>query len=476
MTPSPSSAAGLSPTELVLQRYTLPFTLHPKQVWAINELAPLLHAGFWLDMGTGKTVVSTVCALYQSIVWGYRVVVIMPPLLIRQWDRWLRSLKPAPTVVAYRGSPKQRAEMDLRTPQFVLVGIQIFKRDYERFQEAFGTAPRTVILDEATIIANIESANHEYVVDFSAGCPVMPLTGTPMNKPSDAYGLLKFSAPGTYRSKKQFENLHVADRDFYGMPTEWQNLDRLAEALQKNSVRILYGDMYSDIDEPLFTPIEYDLEDEHDRLYRRLVNEQMLTLPNGEKIDGTTANRLRHALGQVVVNFGHFCGNPDKKSAGLQIIEEKLQELGDGKLVVFADYRMTVRNLVSYLQDYGAVGINSEVTEKQKDKNVDRFINDPKCRVIVIQFISGGKGLDGLQHVCHTCMFIEPCMQPRDFHQAVARLKRTGQKKRVQVLLPIAQGTLQVRGFRKLIENDTLVNQVVRNATELRLELLGGRK
>jgi SNF2 family DNA or RNA helicase len=462
----------MTPTEIVLQKYTLPFTLHPLQVEVINLQADLRNAGLWLEMSTGKTVVSTVIALYQNLVWGTRCVVIMPPVLVTQWGKWLSRIGPKPlTVTSYRGTPKHRETLDLGV-QFVLVGVQVFKRDFPRFMAAYGFDPRTVIIDEATIVGNIDSANHEQVYDFALGSPVMALSGTPLNKPGDAYGLMKFTAPGTYRSKKQFENLHVKDRDFYGSPTAWQNLDQLAVALNTNSSRVLFRDMYAGMDKPVYVPLEYDLDPEHERLYRRLVNEEMLKLPDGGKIDGSTSARLRHALGQIVVNWAHFAGTP-KRSEAVKLIEEKLAELGSGKLVVFANYKMTVAHLTAELKEYGAISYNSEVSAAQKDKNFDRFCSDPKCRVIIVQFISGGKGLDGFQHVCHTCLFIEPCLQPRDFHQAVARLDRTGQTQTVQVILAIADRTLQIQGFRTLIENDTLVNKVVRNAIDLKNELLG---
>ena len=39
--------------------------------------------------------------------------------------------------------------------------------------------------------------------------------------------------------------------------------------------------------------------------------------------------------------------------------------------------------------------------------------------------------------------------------------------------LGIANGTIQVRGFNNLLTNDNLVNQVIRNATELRDAIFG---
>lgn len=469
----------MTPWETVLTHYTfpekignVPFVPEPKQIETINTLADNINSGIWLDMGTGKTFVSTAIALYQRTRGYGRAVVVMPPLLVPQWGRWLKLISPALRVTEYQGAPAKRQGMSLNV-DFVLVGVQIFKRDLARFQREFGGTQFVVVIDEATFIANIGTASHDTLFEFSAGMPRMLLTGTPANAPGDTYGLMKFTAPGVYRNKKTFENLHVEERDFYLKPIKWRDLDTLHRNLLTNSCRVLYQDMYGDLETPLYDLIHYNLHDDHQKLYNKLANEELLALEDGGKVDGTTANKLRHALGQIIINYGYFASDPKKSSAALEMIEEKLHALGDGKLVVFAHYRMSVALLVERLAAYGAAGINSEVSAARKDQNVQAFINDPAKRVLVIQYVSGGKGLDGLQHVCHTALCIEPCQQPRDFHQAVARLSRKGQRQRVHVLLPIARRTLQVKAFKNLITNDTLVNQVVRNAVELRHEIFG---
>lgn len=465
----------LTPLEIVLQQYKLPSFIkevHPLQAEAVNGIGVLNNGGLFLDMGLGKTLVSTLICLYLKITQGRQAVVVMPPVLIAQWGRWLRSLKPDLRVTEYKGTPSQRAKLSLDC-DFFLVGAQIFKKDYNRISAYFADHPHSVVIDEATIVSNNESKTHKLLYEFSIGCPTFPMTGTPMNKVMDAYGIMKFSAPGIYRNRLHFENMHVEERDFFDMPSKFMQLDVLAKNLATNSTRMLYSDMYPDTEDPLMVPILYELEPEHYKLYRQLAEEQLLALPDGSKIDATSANALRHALGQIIINWGHFAGDPTKVSGAVDLIKEKLEELGDKKLVVFCDYKLTAAKLQEDLGEYGAVLINGTVTPSRKETNIQTFLTDPKCRVIVIQFVSGGKGLDGLQHVCHHAMFIEPCLQPRDFWQCVGRLQRTGQKFKVLVMLATAKGTTQVRGFKVLLDNDALVNQVVRNKADLRNMVFG---
>lgn len=469
------SSAVLTPFELVSQYYKLPDKIQPfpQQIQVVNDRSLGNHNGEWLDMGTGKTWTSTWVALYHKLVSANQTVVIMPPILVDQWRRWLQSISPVPSFCAYQGTPKERKEMGFDV-DFLLVGINIFRNDFERIEAHYRNRSNvTVITDEATIVANVETDSHRKVFDFSAGRVQLLLSGTPANKPGDAYGLIKFTSPGAYRNKRHFENMHVADRDFFGNPCAWQQLDVLYDNLASNSSRILYEDIYKGEDPPHFIPHYYSLDRDHYKLYRKLAEEEILELENGGKIDATSVQKLRHALGQIVVNHAHFAGDDKAKSAALDVVSQSLDELGGGKLLVFADYRMTIARVVEAFKKHDARAINSQVSPTQKQRNLEAFI-EGDCRLLVVQFVSGGKGLDGLQHVCNDCLFLEPCQQPRDFHQAVARLKRLGQRKRVRVKMAIAEGTLQVRGFKNLLNNDDTLNQVIRNAYELRSMIFGG--
>ena len=463
----------MTPTEIALSHYTLPFDLKPFQVEVVNDLGPLDEGGYYLDMGTGKSCTSTVSALFQKIYYGRRTIIIMPPILLKQWESWLKSIKPQPSAAKYAGTPTERAAMNLEA-DFVLVGVRIFKKEYQRFSEFFSDKGYLVIVDEATIISNINTDNHEKIYDFCLGHPRLMLTGTPMNDPEDAYGLLKLVAPGLYRNKTQFLRIHGGEKDFFGNYTSWEKLDLLRDNMQVNAKRVLLADVYDQMPEISYIPVNYDLDPKHLKLYRKLAEEELLKLPDGGKIDATQATKLVHALGQIIINWGHFAGDASLESSTVELVKEKLNELGDGKLVIFAHYRLTVALLADKLKKYSPVTVNSEVTAKQKEKNIERFIKDPKCRIFIAQVKSAGYGLDQLQTVCNHVMYVEPCTSPRDFHQANARLARMGQTKPVQVYMAIAAGTLQARSFENLLKKDEIVNQVIRNVGDLRTMIFGG--
>lgn len=463
----------MAPYEIVKAHYTLPFELYPKQQDTTNELAPLPKAAYYLDMGTGKTCTSTASALFKRIMHGNVTIVVMPPILINTWRRWLARISPALKITVYRGTPKERKAIRL-DGEFILVSMVVFKNDFERIHKALHGRPLTIIVDEATSVKNVGTDNHKRIFELQQGHDLMLLTGSPLSTPADAYAYCKLVAPGVYRNQNQFNNIHVEERDFFEKVTEWRNLDMLAENMKINSVRILKEEMLVDLPPITYSPIFYDLDPKHYSLYVRLAEEQVLKLESGGKIDATQATALYHALQQIVVNWDHFSGDPTKRSMGYDVIDQIMDELGPTKkLVVFATYRMTNGKLVRYLSDYGAVAVYGDVPEKQKSANIDRFIDDPKCRIMIAQPTSAGYGVDGLQHVCNDALFLECPVIPMHFHQACARVHRDGQRMNTNIHIAVAEGTLQVRLHRQLLENDRLVNRVQGGFQDLRDAIYG---
>jgi len=171
---------------------------------------------------------------------------------------------------------------------------------------------------------------------------------------------------------------------------------------------------------------------------------------------------------RIITNYGYFSQDERNIAAGIELLEEQLEELEGRKLVVFTNYRLTNGFLTERLKPYKAQMIYGGTSQKQNEVSLDTFINDKACRCIVMNCVAGGFGLDGLQHVANDVMFLEIPPVPAWFHQAAARLHRAGQHKNVQVRVAVANRTCNVRQFKQLMDKDALVNRVVRGVQDLR--------
>ena len=467
------------PYDTVREHYAFPFELRPYQIKEVDELCEYDRVGYYWEPGSGKTAGATHQALYSSIAHGVlQWLVIMPPIVLPQWGNWLsrvtnlRTGKP-PTTTVYIGTPAKRAQLSLDS-DFILISYGLFKNDFERLHRHFEGRKLGVLVDEATSIKNVQSDTHKAVALMAVERPLVLLTGTPIKKPEDAYAYINLVAPGIYRNKRQFNRLHIAEKDNYGNVESWQNLDLLANNMRVQTSRILRRDVRNELPEVIYTPLVYDLDAAHMRLYRRIAEERLLEFEDGREIDAISAGALRSTLQQIVVNWGEFDENRDRRPAILDLIEETLEEIGEKKLVVVANFRRSNAYLLGALAKYKAVAVYGDVSPAGKQAALNRFVDDEYCRVILIQPQSAGFGVDGLQHVCADMLVVEAPTTPTPFQQVVARLDRDGQLDVVNVRVAIALGTVQVSMFKSLLANDELANRVQGGYKDLRSAIFGG--
>lgn len=461
----------MTPFQLVSQHYQLPVQYYPFQITAVDELGPLPEAGLYLDVGCGKTLTSIAAALYKLFTKQvHRVICIMPPILITNWSRNLSKIQGV-SHTCYRGSPAQRKELNLNV-DFLLVSYDIFKRDWAYLHDAYFNSTVLLICDEAQAVKNVGTATHKKVRDFAVCNQLMLLTGTPLSNPLDAYAYIKMVAPTIYRNQLQFEQIHVAKYDFFDKPVAWSNIDLLADNLKVNSQRVLKEDVLKDLPPVTYTELLYDLSPKHAKLYNDIAETQLQAFDDGTKIDLTSASALFNAMQQLPCNAEHF-SNGEIESSVLEMIDEIMTELGGGKLVIFTKYIMTNRRLLEKFNKYGVRAVYGEVSPKQKQLNLDAFINDKSCKMILLQLQSAGAGLDGLQDVCSDVLFVELPPTAASFTQAVARVHRSGQHKNVNVRIAIALKTIQAYLWESVQDKDYLVNRCIRGPQDLRDAVMG---
>lgn len=481
---------GLTPLELVQQRYPLPLVPRSYQADGINDLAPRPRCGLWAEVGTGKTLMATVIALYRILIGsadGW--IVNVPPVLIRQWYRFLTKI-PGLKVVMYRGGPKRRDATDLQGAHFIIMSMQIFKRDLEKLDKRLGAKRYGALVDEATSIKNIESQNYQAVRDFHAADDMILLSGTPLTTPGDAYAYIKLISPTIYKHQQEFLNLHAGERDFYDKIVSWERLDLLANNFKVNAVRLFKRDVLKDLPPVTYDPIHYDLEPAHEKLYQAIANEQLTKLAEEGKDDTGAESSLYQKLQQVVMGPEHFADRP-MRATGYDLLDEVLDEIGAAnltegrKLIVVTWYKRSSAAVFNYLtsQSAGWKGTPESaallvggLSDRQRELALDRFMTDDRCRAMVLQPGAGGKGTDGLQDVCSDMMFLELPLTAIDFQQTVGRLDRPGQTKPVHVRAAIAEGTVQHQMWLNSLEKEALANKVQRSWEDLKEAVYGRTK
>lgn len=152
--------------EAVYKHYQLPYPLYDYQAAWVNAFATKEAAGMYFEVGAGKTLTGIAACLYHKILEPKNVVIIlMPPILLNQWQSELLRIPQIGKVQIYAGTPQARSKIDLNV-DYLLVSIDIFKNDFERLYEHYREYPVTLLIDEATCIKNISTTNYKAVKAF----------------------------------------------------------------------------------------------------------------------------------------------------------------------------------------------------------------------------------------------------------------------------------------------------------------------
>ena len=422
------------------------------------------------SVGCGKTVLSTVVSLMSGVP---ITVVTMPPILLTSWYRWLT--KVSGNVLLYKGTPPVRKMMTLADKRWILMSHAIFRIDFERIMHDLHGMEAELIVDEAQALKSPKSKLYTMSGTFAQNRRMQMLTGTPTSTPLDCYTYIRLRSPEIYRSYQHFENMHVAERDFFGAIKSYQLLDELASNFAIKSIKRTKQEVHGYSIEPIFPDTTYELDPEHYKLYVKLVEDQLLLLDDGSKIDATTAMKLRHACQQIVCNWAYFSGDNSKRAIAYDLVDLTIEQTeclvpGRSKLIIWTYYKMTSRSVLKYLKDKGYYAVGA-YSEEDSAKSFELFMEDEKCRIGVFQYQSAGSGLNP-QFVCSESLHLETPTSSMQVTQALGRLDRVGQKVAPTMRIAIAKGTVQEGTIEALLHNDDLVSRI-ETKSGLRAVLLG---
>ena len=125
-----------------------------------------------------------------------------------------------------------------------------------------------------------------------------------------------------------------------------------------------------------------------------------------------------------------------KVSGAIDIIHNTID--GGQKLIVFCFLKEVVQALKQEFRD--AVTVTGDDNDRQKQWAVDRFQSDESCRLIILNYRSGGTGLT--LTAASNVLFVEWPWTAADCSQAEDRAHRNGQKNAVNCVYMLGDGTI----------------------------------
>ena len=364
-------------------------------------------------------------------------------------------------------------------PDFLIMSYQMYYRAEKHIRETY----RVVIADEAHALCHPSSTTWRKMRDHlrmtGGDSAFIPMTGTPCpNVPTDYYGLIKLLNPKAYGTLSDFKFMHcvtitVEDQETgrrFEKVVGYKNLDVLRTSLYARASRVTKEQVFT-LEKPSIFEREVDLSDDHYELYRRLVRERVLEV-DGEIISAVQAQSLRQKVLRLATHPDPFTDKHIKDNAVRAELEELLDEIGcehKEKVVIFAIYNNSIKAMAEWFKHLNPALVYGK---SNKEKNIDKFLNDDSCRLMIAHYKSGGVGLN-LQGVCRYVICAEPTAIPGDFLQAVERVYRKGQTKHVTFYILRVLRTVWPKMVDNMRGKLKLTTGIQLDKSEMLSELLG---
>jgi len=411
------------------------------------------------EMGTGKTLFAIERTLQLECV----PTLVVAPLSTH--DSWLKAWEiEAPHLRVKAINPKKRKDFfDGKHHVYIMhyEALRLMPELVKQFDHA--------IFDECHRLKNRNSkqtkAAKKLKVPFLTDMSGSPVT----DRPQDIWSVLNHLYPREYSSYWRFfhnmtnseqpiitdENGKVAQAQYwvtYG-PTELWMTNGLAD-IEPFYSRVLAKDC-PDLHyarRPIMeTTIHVDLTPKMRRAYKEM-HDEMITWVKAQDGDHPLVAPVLIAKLQRLQQLAMATIEYDEVREAYAMvlpspkIEAVVQLIADNEaepIVVFSQFKTPLKLLQRTLQKAGipAVMFTGDEDHYQRADNKKLFM-EGKAHVFLATIGAGGEGVDGLQSVCRTGIFLDLDWSPMRNDQAIARLQRAGQERTVHIITIQANGTI----------------------------------
>jgi SNF2 family DNA or RNA helicase len=210
-------------------------------------------------------------------------------------------------------------------------------------------------------------------------------------------------------------------KEFHG----GKNLSELNDILSDYMIRREKREILKDL--PPRNPIPVRLEIENKREYQKQETQTKNSLRTLSVLDGL--NAIKRLKG---TSFSY------KQKAAIEWIEDFLET--EEPLLVFAYHKAVLAFLEKHFGSR-CVKIDGTITGKRREQRLAMF-KSGKVNLMFAQIDAMGEAVDGLQHVCSSCAFVEFHRLASKHDQAISRLERSGQKYVTNCYFLIAANTI----------------------------------
>lgn len=459
-----------APRAALLEHVPEDFRFHTKP--RLHQLAAFVLAQqlkrflFYFGMGSGKTKLLLDLIRLRKFTGELRTALVCVPNLINftTWEMQIEKHAPDLTYRVLQGSRAKRYKMLDEEPVDVCLinygGLQTYMAASTRITRK-GTNKRSMVvedgedfaslfnflaLDEIHLgVGSVRSLLYEMLklisarVDYCYGASGMAHGADPEPLWPQFYVVDRGETLGASLGLFHAALYKPVEHRYTPQGFVWQfdkrKALRLHRMIQHRSLR--YSDAeFSDLPQVVKYEIPVKLTPAQVSRYDELVEMAQIAMAAGETPEPVWIRQRQTAAGFIAIRGEdvekldvEFAPNP--KAEALEAFLLELAE--DEKLVVFHDYLFTGQIICRVLKRIGIDHAGVGGLWKDPGAQLRRFLKEPRCRVWVANCKAGGTGTDGLQEVCRWGLFFETPSNPVTRQQAIKRLHRDGQRRRVHI-------------------------------------------
>ncbi len=416
------------------------------------------------DMGLGKT--HQVMALMQFLRRKNQTpfLVVCPTTVMGHWEKKLKEHATGLSFESYHGGDRDLLK-SIENCHVLITSYGIVLRD----AEALARIPfKLCVFDEIQNIKNPDTKTYKAARKIEADMKV-GLTGTPIeNSIRELKALMDVTTPGYLGDKATFERR-------YAIPLENNpNLSvgaELSRLISPFTLRRRKSTVLQELPEKIEDIMTCSLSDDQVRLYREAIESRQKGVIANLKNESADIPYIH--IFALLTLLKQICDHPalvNKRpeeyarfeSGKWELFKELLDESLDSgqKVVVYSQFVQMIEIVKRHLEEkkVGAAILTGQ--SRNRSEIINRFNDDPDCRVFVGSLKAGGTGIDlvAASVVIHYDRWWNAARED----QATDRVHRIGQRRGVQVFKLVTQGTLEEKISAIIERKRNLMDSVVR--------------
>ena len=375
---------------------------------------------YFMEMGTGKTkvLIDNLAMLYdKGKVNG--ALIIAPKGVVGTWyNQELPTHLPDHIdnmTILWQAHITKKQQEKLNTLfeagerlHILVMNVEAFSTEKGmKFAAKFLSCHNTLMaIDESTTIKNPKAKRTKNIVDLAGHAKYRRImTGSPVTKnPLDLFSQCYFLDPfhlnheSYYSFRMRYAIMKTAN--ISGRKIElvagFKNLGELSDKLKPFSYRVLKEDCL-DLPDKIYMKRNIKLSNEQHKVYDQMKKEALAVL-NGKKV--TTVNALTQLMRLHQITCGHFTSDdgatqplPNNRISELMNVLEETE----GKAIIWAHYQYDIteiiKNVIKVHGPGSIVDYYGLTPQDERQSNIKKFQDDPKCRFIVGTPSTGGYGI-----------------------------------------------------------------------------------